>query len=217
MTKITINESRLHELIQESIYEVLNEWQWLDNISRKLGAGYQNIKTGLRHATRSFNAGRNDIRDKHKDFNEYAPFGDRENDLRRMSFGGYPDYRYDIEKKRNEKARGINQKEPQTPQQQNNTGVQPHPNLIQQNNRGTTPQNAKMYAAKTAQEFDNMLKQLTAAGIKVPQMTSGRKIYASAFKNAKGGKLTLQQKALIQQMYRNPIFQTRVIKEDILK
>lgn len=106
MAKIVIKEERLQELIQESIEEVLLEWGWLDNIADKAGRAVQSVRTGFRNAARSFNAGKNYIKDLNKDYNEYSRYGDKEDALRRMGLGGYENYRYDLEKKTQSKSKG---------------------------------------------------------------------------------------------------------------
>ena len=44
MAKMIISENRLHELIQESIYEVLQEAQYDESIGSLLGDGVRNAK-----------------------------------------------------------------------------------------------------------------------------------------------------------------------------
>ena len=165
MAKMNINEERLQELIQESIYEVLEEWKWLNNIADKAGRAFQNVKTGFRQAKRSFDAGRNYVRDKHKDFNEYERYGDKENDLRRMGLGGYEQYRYNLERNRNMNARGETQGATTQQATQNNNIVQPHPGLNQ------PQQPNKLQQSRLDRE--NQAKQALYKSGMVPQGTKG--------------------------------------------
>ena len=136
MAKMTISESRLHELIQESIYEVLQEEQCNEGIGHWLGNKFQTARNKVRNFVNDFKAGQNDAREQNKDYNPYSVYGDREDAVRRMGNGAYPNYRYDLETRRNQRARGEEQNTTQGVQQtQNNIGVQPHPDLTQQPNK----------------------------------------------------------------------------------
>lgn len=62
MAKMTISESRLHELIQESIYEVLQEAQYDEGLGHWLGNAFQTMKNKWNNFKGDFNAGRNKAR-----------------------------------------------------------------------------------------------------------------------------------------------------------
>ena len=132
MAKMTISENRLQELINESICEVLQEAQYNEGFGHWLGNKFQTARNKVRNFVNDFKAGQNDAREQNKDYNPYGIYGDREDAVRRMGNGAYPNYRYDLETRRNQKARGEIQNSTQDAQQtQNNNGVQPHPALAQ--------------------------------------------------------------------------------------
>ena len=162
MAKMTISESRLHELIQESIYEVLQESQYNEGVGHWLGNKFQTARNKVRNFVNDFKAGQNDAREQNKDYNPYSVYGDREDAVRRMGNGAYPNYRYDLETRRNQKARGEMQNNTQGGQQtQNNNGVQPHPALAQQQ------QPNKLQQARLDRE--NQAKQALYKSGMVPQ------------------------------------------------
>ena len=133
MAKMTISENRLQELINESICEILEEGQYDESFGHWLGNRFQTARNKVRNFVNDFKAGQNDAREQNKDYNPYSIYGDREDAVRRMGNGAYPNYRYDLETRRNQKARGETQNSTQDVQQmQNNNGVQPHPALAQQ-------------------------------------------------------------------------------------
>ena len=133
MAKMTISENRLQELINESICEILEEGQYDESFGHWLGNKFQTGRNKVRNFVNDFKAGQNDARERNKDYNPYSIYGDREDAVRRMGNGAYPNYRYDLETRRNQKARGETQNSAQDGQQtQNNNGVQPHPALAQQ-------------------------------------------------------------------------------------
>lgn len=152
MSKMVISEERLQELVRESIYEVLNESEFDEGFGHWLGQTYQGIKNKWNNFKKDFNAGRDKARFDNKDYNGYSHYGDEESELRKMSHGGYGDYRYNLEKERNNAARGQNvtndtPETSNTPETQNssttqntdstqsNNGMtQPHPSLSPQNN-----------------------------------------------------------------------------------
>lgn len=131
--KVTLTENRLQELIQESIYEVLQEAQYDEGFGHWLGSKFQGARNKFRNFVNDFKAGQNDARERNKDYNPYSIYGDREDAVRRMGNNRYSNYRYDLETRRNQKARSEMQNSEQGGQQtQNNNGVQPHPGLAQQ-------------------------------------------------------------------------------------
>lgn len=151
MSKMIISENRLQELLQESIYEVLMENENDEGFGHWLGQTYQGIKNKWNNFKKDIEAGRNKARFDNKDYNGYSYYGDKENELRRMSHGGYGDYRYNLEKERNNAARGQNvtNNTPKTQSSsttqntnstQSNDGITPpHPSLFTQDNNGTIP------------------------------------------------------------------------------
>lgn len=148
MSRIRINENDLKKIINESIQEVINEGEFDEGIGHKLGSAFQNIRNKWRNFTNDFKAGQNDAREKNKDYNAYAIFGDREDAVRSMGNGEYSNYRYNLEKKRNQEARGKT--------------VTPNPDLETQN---TLPkQNEKMNAIRAKKEKEERAR-LYRAGL----------------------------------------------------
>lgn len=153
MSKMTISESRLQELINESIYEVLQEAQYNEGVGHWLGNKFQTARNKVRNFVNDFKAGQNDAREQNKDYNPYSVYGDREDAVRRMGNGAYPNYRYDLETRRNQKARGEMQNSEQGGQQtQNNNGVQPHPALVQQQQQPNKLQQVRIDREKQAKQ-----------------------------------------------------------------
>ena len=53
MAKMIISENRLHELIQESIYEVLQEAQYDEGLGHWLGNAYQTMKNNAERSEKN--------------------------------------------------------------------------------------------------------------------------------------------------------------------
>lgn len=243
MGRMVISENRLQELIKESIYEVLAEGQYDEGFGHWLGSKFQNIRNKYNNFVNDFRAGQNDARERNKDYNPYGIYGDREDDVRRMGGGAYPDYRYNLEKSRNQRARGEHTtSDPIEPtpnsgvESQNNVepqdnGPQPHPLLInqqqqQQQNNGQQPKDNNIaqgvngkntidYTQRdTYAELNRVIKTLKQNGIETV-MSNGK---IASFKPMQGSK-TAEQNALIQQAKRNPIIAKSMLenKMDRLK
>ena len=101
MAKMTISESRLHELIQESIYEVLQEAQYDEGLGHWLGNAFPTMKNKWNNFKGDFNAGRNKARYDNRDYDSYSHYGDEGNEFR--NFGGqeYGAHRYNTTVDRN--------------------------------------------------------------------------------------------------------------------
>lgn len=163
MAKMIISENRLQELIQESICEVLQEAQYNEGFGHWLGNKFQTARNKVRNFVNDFKAGQNDAREQNKDYNPYSIYGDREDAVRRMGNGAYPNYRYDLETRRNQKARGETQNNTQDGQQsQNNNVVQPHPALAQQQQQPNKLQQVRI-------DRENQAKQALYKSGMVPQ------------------------------------------------
>lgn len=139
MSKMIISENKLQELIQDSIYEVLNESEFDEGFGHWLGQTYQGIKNRWNNFRKDIEAGRDKARFDNKDYNGYSHYGDQENEIRKMNRGGYGNYRYNLEKERNNAARGQNVTNDTTETQsssttqntdstQSNDGQEPSPN-----------------------------------------------------------------------------------------
>lgn len=156
MAKMTISESRLHELIQESIYEVLQEAQYDEGIGHFLGNLWQSAKNKWNNFKGDFNAGRNKARWDNRDYDSFSYYGDEADNFR--NYGGY-EYgadRYNKTVERNARAKqygrqkygdegmpypnqgdGSTNTPPQSPQNQT---VQGHPDLGGGQQTTQTPQ-----------------------------------------------------------------------------
>ena len=193
MAKMTISENRLQELIQESIYEILEEGQYDESFGHWLGNKFQTARNKARNFVNDFKAGQNDARERNKDYNPYSIYGDREDAVRRMGNGAYPNYRYDLETRRNQKARGEAQNSAQDGQQtQNNNGVQPHPALAQQ-------QPNKLQQMR-AQRQKNIETELFKAGL----IKSG-----NGWKRKDGQANTPEDNALIDKWKRETMYENK--------
>ena len=193
MAKMIISENRLQELIQESIYEVLEEGQYDESFGHWLGNKFQTARNKGRNFVNDFKAGQNDAREQNKDYNPYSIYGDREDAVRRMGNGAYPNYRYDLETRRNQKARGETQNNTQDGQQaQNNNVVQPHPALAQQ-------QPNKLQQMR-AQRQKNIETELFKAGL----IKSG-----NGWKRKDGQANTPEDNALIDKWKRETMYENK--------
>lgn len=103
MAKIQITESKLTQLINESINEVLAESLEDEGIARALGQGYQWLKNRFNRMKGDWNAGRNIQRYKDKDYDPYHGY-DNANDMRNFGGQAYGAYRYDKTAERNANA-----------------------------------------------------------------------------------------------------------------
>lgn len=193
MAKMIISENRLQELIQESICEVLQEAQYNEGFGHWLGNKFQTARNKVRNFVNDFKAGQNDAREQNKDYNPYSIYGDREDAVRRMGNGAYPNYRYDLETRRNQKARGETQNNTQDGQQaQNNNVVQPHPALAQQ-------QPNKLQQMR-AQRQKNIETELFKAGL----IKSG-----NGWKRKDGQANTPEDNALIDKWKRETMYENK--------
>jgi hypothetical protein len=151
MAKMTISESRLHELIQESIYEVLQEAQYDEGIGHFLGNLWQSAKNKWNNFKGDFEAGKHNAWYNNRDYDSFGYYGDKADDIR--NFGGpeYSAHRYNTTVDRNSGAKHYYRKKygdegmpypnqgggstttlPQSPQGQTNPSpmqVQGHPDL----------------------------------------------------------------------------------------
>ena len=233
MSKMVISEERLQELVRESIYEVLNENEFDERFGHWLGQIYQGARNRWNNFKKDFNAGRDKARFDNKDYNAYSHYGDNESELRKMSHGGYGDYRYNLEKERNNAAKGQNVTNDTPETQTPNNDTQPHPSLVkqQQSNGGetdNTQQNQiknnsvaqtrgdKGYGQLSSKEHDIELRrvsnELKKNGIE-PIMKDGKIVNFRPI----NGSLTPEQNALIQQAKRNPVISKKLMENEMKK
>ena len=193
MAKMIISENRLQELIQESIYEILEEGQYDESFGHWLGNKFQTARNKVRNFVNDFKAGQNDAREQNKDYNPYSIYGDREDAVRRMGNGAYPNYRYDLETRRNQRARGEMQNNAQGGQQtKDNNGSQPHPAVEQQQ-----PNKLKQMRA---QRQKNIETELFKAGL----IKSG-----NGWKRKDGQANTPEDNALIDKWKRETMYENK--------
>ena len=151
MAKMTISESRLHELIQESIYEVLQEAQYDEGLGHWLGNAFQTMKNKWNNFKGDFNAGRNKARYDNRDYDSFSHYGAEADEFRNLGGQEYGAHRYNTTVDRNAGAKqwtrqrygdegmpypnqggGSTTTPPQSPQGQTTpspTQVQGHPDL----------------------------------------------------------------------------------------
>ena len=139
MSKITISEEKLNQLIYESIQESLED----EGLGNWLGNAYQWARNKWNNFKGDFNAGRNHQRYLNKDYDPYHYY-DNADEFRNLGGRQYADYRYDLAAERNAAARqygpsrfrnGGSQDAPQG-------GMQPNPDVAQpsfDNGSGTAP------------------------------------------------------------------------------
>jgi hypothetical protein len=156
MAKMTISESRLQELINESIYEVLNEWEWLDKVTSKVGDIHQGVLNGINNAKNKYWAARDFKRAENKATDPYAQFYDSANtftfngktvngseefgDMIRAQGGRRDTYRQD---RRNYLGGKFSQSRQNYENSSNFIGVSPHPGLAQNTPNTQNNQNKK--------------------------------------------------------------------------
>jgi len=103
MSKVTITEDKLTSLIEESVYELLQEAETDERLGHFLGDALQSIKNGWNRFKGDINAGRNYARYRDRGNDSYDKYGPEANNFR--NFGGreYADYRYNqaVDRNRN--------------------------------------------------------------------------------------------------------------------
>lgn len=100
MSKITISEEKLNQLIYESIQESLED----EGLGRWLGNAYQWARNKWNNFKGDFNAGRNYQRYKNKDYDPYHYYQNGD-EFRNLGGRQYGDYRYDLTADRNANAK----------------------------------------------------------------------------------------------------------------
>lgn len=173
MAKMIISESRLHELIQESIYEVLQEAQYDEGIGHFLGNLWQSAKNKWNNFKGDFNAGRNKARWDNRDYDSFSYYGDEADNFRNYGGQEYAADRYNKTVERNARATqygrqkygdegmpypnqggGRTNTPPQSPQNPNPspTQVQGHPGLGGGQQTPQTPQSTPAAPQQTQQQ-----------------------------------------------------------------
>lgn len=104
MAKIRITEEKLTSLIEESIYELLQEAQYDEGFGHWLGNSFQKLKNKWNNFKGDIRAGRNKARYDNRDYDSYSDYGDEANQLRNFDGGNYARYRYDLATDRNRNA-----------------------------------------------------------------------------------------------------------------
>ena len=156
MAKMTISENRLQELINESICEVLNEWEWLDKVASKVGNIHQGVLNGINNAKNKYWAARDFKRAENKATDPYAQFYDSANtftfngktvngsedfgDMVRAQGGRRDTYRQD---RINYLGGKFSQSRQNYENSSNFIGVSPHPGLAQNTQNTQNNQNKK--------------------------------------------------------------------------
>ena len=229
MAKMIISENRLHELIQESRYEVLQEAQYDEGLGHWLGNAYQTMKNKWNNFKGEFNAGRNKARWDNRDYDPYSRYGSEANNFRNYGGQEYAADRYNRTVERNARAaqygrqkygdegmpypnqRGRRANAPlQSPAQ-----VQGHPDLegsqqpqqsfqsmpAAQPQRATQPMNGRQNPINPNDTAVNN-KAAWEAKMKKMGLVNKGSVQRPQWHNANGGKLTPDQKNAIQQWKR---------------
>jgi hypothetical protein len=156
MAKMIISENRLQELINESIYEVLNEWEWLDKVASKVGDIHQGVLNGINNAKNKYWAARDFKRAENRTTDPYAQYYDSANtftfngktvngseefgDMIRSQGGRRDTYRQD---RINYLGGKFSQSRQNYENSSNFIGVSPHPGLAQNTQNTQNTQNAQ--------------------------------------------------------------------------
>ena len=229
MAKMIISENRLHELIQESIYEVLQEAQYDEGLGHWLGNAYQTMRNKWNNFKGDFNAGRNEARWDNRYYDPYSRYGNEANNFRNYGGQEYAADRYNRTVERNARAaqygrqkygdegmpypnqRGRRANAPlQSPAQ-----VQGHPDLggsqqpqqsfqstpAAQPQRATQPMNGRQNPINPNDTAVNN-KAAWEAKMKKMGLVNKGSVQRPQWHNANGGKLTPDQKNAIQQWSR---------------
>ena len=229
MAKMIISENRLHELIQESIYEVLQEAQYDEGLGHWLGNAYQTMRNKWNNFKGDFNAGRNKARWDNRDYDSYSRYGSEANNFRNYGGQEYAADRYNKTVERNARAaqygrqkygdvgmpypnqRGVRINAPSHSPAQ----IQGHPDLgggqqpqqtfqstpAAQPQRATQPMNGRQNPINPNDTAVNN-KAAWEAKMKKMGLVNKGSVQRPQWHNANGGKLTSDQKNAIQQWKR---------------
>ena len=229
MAKMIISENRLHELIQESIYEVLQEAQYNEGLGHWLGNAYQTMRNKWNNFKGDFNAGRNKARWDNRYYEPYSRYGNEANNFRNYGGQEYAADRYNRTVERNARAAQYGRQKygdegMPYPNQggrranaplQSPAQVQGHPDLgggqqpqqtpqsipAAQPQRATQPMNGRQNPINPNDTAVNNEAAWEAKMKKMGLVTKGS-VKRPQWHNANGGKLTPDQKNAIQQWKR---------------
>jgi hypothetical protein len=172
MSKMIISENRLQELINESIYEVLNESEFDEGFGHWLGQTYQGIKNRWNNFRKDIEAGRDKAQFDNKDYNAYSHFGDEENEIRKMRGQNVTNDTTETQSssttQNTDSTQSNDDQEPSA-----NNGTIPHPSLV------NTQQNQEQPQAQTPETP----AQQNADAQNQPQVQSKRAEVESRFNN----------------------------------
>ena len=229
MAKMIISENRLHELIQESIYEVLQEAQYDEGLGHWLGNAYQTMRNKWNNFKGDFNAGRNEARWDNRDYDPYSRYSGEANNFRNYGGQEYAADRYNRTVERNARAAQYGRQKygdegmPYPNQRgrranaplQSSAQVQGHPDLggIQQPQqsfqstpaaqpqRATQPMNGRQNPINPNDTAVNN-KAAWEAKMKKMGLVNKGSVQRPQWHNANGGKLTPEKKKTKQQWKR---------------
>lgn len=104
MSKVRITEEKLTSLIEESIYELLQEGEYDEGLGHWLGNKFQTVRNKWNNFKHDFRAGQNKARYDNKDYDSYADYGNDADRMRNFDGGNYARYRYQTAVDRNRNA-----------------------------------------------------------------------------------------------------------------
>lgn len=104
MAKIRITEEKLTSLIEESIYELLQEGEHDEALGHWLGNKFQTLRNKWNNFKGDFKAGMNNARYNNRNYDSYSQYGDDANGMRNFDGGNYARYRYQTAVDRNGNA-----------------------------------------------------------------------------------------------------------------
>lgn len=104
MSKITITEDKLTSLIEESVYELLQEAETDERLGHWLGNAFQSIKNRWNRFKGDINAGIKHADYRDRNMNSWDKYSDEEKQARNFDKQAKRDYRYGLEVGRNQNA-----------------------------------------------------------------------------------------------------------------
>ena len=104
MAKQIISESKLTDIINESIYEVLQEAQYDEGLGHWLGQTFQGLRNKWNNFKGDFKAGKQKAMYDNLDYDPFAHYGDEGNNYRNLDGHSYAAERYNRTVRRNANA-----------------------------------------------------------------------------------------------------------------
>lgn len=183
MAKVQITEEKLTSLIEESIYELLQEAEYDEALGHWLGDKFQTLRNKWNNFKGDFKAGMNNARYNNRNYDSYSQYGDEADRMRNFDGGNYSRYRYQNAVDRNANAdqswttpngttvdSRFNNNQTQNQQSQ----FSPNPHFSQQQTTQQTQQQPAQQQMNPQQRMQALANYLQQKG---HQLVNGRWIY----------------------------------------